>query len=102
MSAVPNAFPNNDPSLSVRLSAARRAIAAASPLAFMQTYLRDACPLPPSPMHVELSWLLTDAARNRGRRLALAAPRGHAKSTLLQAYILWCLCYKIETFIVLI
>jgi len=38
----------------------------------------------------------------RGLRLAIAAPRGHAKSTLVTlAYVLWCICEGTEQFIVL-
>ncbi len=39
----------------------------------------------------------------RGARLAVAAPRGHAKSTIVScAYLLWCLCYGLERYILLI
>lgn len=54
-------------------------------------------------MHREISLLLENAASGeRGERISLAAPRGHAKSTLVSlAYVLWCICLKKERFIVL-
>jgi len=59
--------------------------------------------LKPSPMHVEIFDLLQKGTEERGLRLAVAAPRGHAKSTIASvAYILWCICYQKEQFIYLI
>jgi len=38
----------------------------------------------------------------RVRKLAVAAPRGHAKTTLLMLFVLWCVCYRVKKFVVLI
>lgn len=85
------------------LSAARRTAAERSLRVFAETYLPHHFPLKPSAMHLELFDLLEDASRRRGARIALAAPRGHAKSTLVSvAYALWSVCYAREEFIVLI
>ena len=97
------------PAATMRASAAkdvrraRREAAAASIEAFALTYLPGHCTLAPSAMHREIMALLEDAAEHRGLRLAVAAPRGHAKSTLVSlAYVLWCVCYGRERFVVLI
>lgn len=85
-----------------QLSAARRAVGERSFRAFAELYLRHHFTLPPSPMHEELFKRLQTASTDRGIRLAIAAPRGHAKTTLSQAYILWCICYAKEPYIILI
>ncbi|MEM8495604.1 MAG: hypothetical protein AAF663_09490, partial [Planctomycetota bacterium] len=78
--------------LSQGLSLRRRELAAGSPRAFALTYLDHHFRAPPSRMHEELFDLLTRTADQRGQRLAIAAPRGHAKTTLVSlAYVLWCL-----------
>ncbi len=70
---------------------------------FAKTYLPAHFKVPSSSMHVELISMLEEATRRRNARLAIAAPRGHAKSTLVSlAYVLWCICYKREPYIVLI
>jgi len=74
-----------------------------SPLAFAQTYLLHHLKLNPSKMHCELFEMLQEISHKRGARMAIAAPRGHAKSTIVSlAYILWCICYRKERFIMLI
>ncbi len=51
----------------------------------------------------DLSKLLYGAATQRGSKLAIAAPRGCAKSTILSLeYVIYCICYRIENFIVII
>ncbi len=46
-------------------------------------------------MHREVIGLLQGASQNRSARLAIAAPRGHAKSTVVTlGYSLWCLLYQ--------
>lgn len=85
------------------ISALRRKAGERSILAFAQTYLPAHFKLAPSPMHTELFVDLQDASRQRGARLAIAAPRGHAKSTIVSlAYLLWCICYRTEPYIMLI
>jgi predicted phage terminase large subunit-like protein len=54
-------------------------------------------------MHKELFGLLEEATNKRNMHIAVAAPRGHAKSTVVSlAYVLWCICYGLEQHIVLI
>ncbi len=56
-----------------------------------------------APFHVELSQLLASAAIKRGVRIAVAAPRNHAKSTLVTLeFVIYCICYHLEDFIVII
>ena len=58
---------------------------------------------PPADMSGATEEPTDQPAPARGERIAVAAPRGHAKSTLVsQAYVLWSLCYQREQFIVLI
>ena len=86
-----------------RLSTLRRAAGATSLMVFSKTYLPAHFRLPPSQMHRELAAMLEEATEQRGARLAVAAPRNHAKSTIVSlAYILWCICYRKESFILLI
>lgn len=83
------------------LSKARRTAGESSPLAFAQLYLRDLLSRPFSPMHREFFKVLATFHNNRGSRLAIAAPRGHAKSTIATlVYVVWCLVYAKEQFIV--
>jgi len=85
------------------ISYLRRTIAAQSPQKFAEVYLPLHCNLPFSRMHEELFGLLKQATEKRNFRLAVAAPRGHAKSTVVSlAYVLWCICYRLENHIVLI
>ena len=86
-----------------QLSEHRRRLAFASPKAFAQVYLQKHFSLSPSRMHDELFALLEQASRSRSQRMAFAAPRGHAKTTVVSlAYVLWSALYEKETFIVLV
>ena len=85
------------------LSQQRRKIGALSPQHFAKAYLQFHCNLPFSKMHMELFSLLKQATDKRNFRLAVAAPRGHAKSTVTSlVYILWSICYSLEQYIVII
>ncbi len=82
---------------------ARRAAGRASIRAFAEIYLPHHFSTVPSPMHLEVFEELEKLGANRGTRLAIAAPRGHAKSTLVSlAYALWCVCYETEPYILLV
>jgi len=86
-----------------QLSAARRAVGKRSFRGFAETYLARHFNQPASAMHLDLFARLERATVERGLRLAIAAPRGHAKSTIVSlAYILWCICYAREPYILLI
>lgn len=95
----------NSPLLSIkqRVSILRRQLAAESPLQFAQIYLTSTCRIGFSSMHLELFELLEQIDHKRGARMAVAAPRGHAKSTIVAlAYVLWCALYDKEKFIILV
>jgi hypothetical protein len=54
-------------------------------------------------MHLDLFRDLQRITDERGARLAYAAPRGHAKTSIVStAYVLWCVCYGLEPYIVLV
>jgi len=81
----------------------QREIGRRSLRAFASIYLKAHFRLPPSVMHKELFGLLEKASAERNARIAVAAPRGHAKSTLVSlAYVLWCICYHLEHHIVIV
>ena len=89
--------------IAARLKETRRAVALASFEAFRQLYLAPHFSVSPSSMHREVSALLTEASAKRGARLAVAAPRGYAKTTFVcLAYVLWCLVRKSDPYIILI
>jgi len=51
----------------------------------------------------ELSRMLYEVTTRRGSKIAIAAPRGCAKSTIVSLeYVIYCICYKLENFIVII
>ncbi len=81
----------------------RRSMAGQSPEMFAQIYLAQHCRLPFSRMHRELFDVLAETVDKRSGRLAIAAPRGHAKSTIVSlAFILWCVLYEKEKLVLLV
>ncbi len=91
------------PEFSQRASRLRRAQAERSLLAFMRTYLPEHLFRDPSPAHQEVDGLLMELTHRRGLKLAVAAPRGFGKSTLVTlAYVLYGICYGQERFIVIL
>ncbi len=91
------------PVLNAELSKMRRELGSSSPRAFAEIYLRRHCPLPYSRMHLEIFDLLTEITEKRNSRLAIAAPRGHAKSTIVTlAYVLWCVLYGRERLVLIV
>jgi predicted phage terminase large subunit-like protein len=69
---------------------------------FVQTFFQSHCQYPFSAMHEDLFALESDPKR-RGRRLAIAAPRGHAKTTFLVHFkVLHALVYGTEKFILIL
>jgi len=89
------------PALQRELSAQRRRIASTSPQLFARVYLGSAFSSAPSRMHTETFTCLQSLHQRRGTHVAIAAPRGHAKSTVVTlAYVLWCLLYGVEPFVV--
>ncbi len=90
-------------SLHGQLGGVSRDIASRSLPFFCRRYLPAHFKHAPSSMHLEIFETLERAAAQRGARLALAAPRGHAKSTIVSlAFLLWVICFLRERYIVLI
>lgn len=91
------------PAISAGLAELRRSTGAQSPRQFAQTYLQSECNLPFSRMHDETFLSLQTMVTKRHARLAIAAPRGHAKSTIIAlVYPLWCVLYGKETFVLIV
>lgn len=81
----------------------RRDLCRDSILKFGQAYLPHYFTVPPSPLHEELDMWLVEASETRDARLAVAAPRVHAKSTLVSlACVLWSVCYNREPYVILV
>ena len=98
-----NRTKNYLPAISARIAELRRNTGAQSPRQFAQTYLQSECSLPFSRMHDETFLSLEAMVIKRHPRLAIAAPRGHAKSTIIaQVYPLWCVLYGKETFVLIV
>ncbi|MCK6483007.1 MAG: phage terminase large subunit [Phycisphaerae bacterium] len=89
--------------LTERVRTEQRAVARRSLRAFGHLYLPHHLEKPASKMHEELFSLLEALPGQPGARLALAAPRGSAKSTLVGlVFVLWSICHKLNRYIVLI
>lgn len=71
--------------------------------AFRRMYFRHYNSVPDAVFHGELSGLLYEMTQKRGVQWAIAAPRESAKSTIVTLqYVLYCICYKIEPFILIV
>ena len=89
--------------ISAEIVQARRNTGAQSPQQFAGAYLQSHCNLPFSRMHEEIFSLLKEITVKRNARVAIAAPRGHAKSTIIAlAYPLWCVLYGKESFVLIV
>jgi len=85
------------------IAAQARDRAASSLRAFGRLYLPDYLKKPPSKMHEELFGMLEELTDRPGGRIAVAAPRNSAKSTLVTLlYPLWCICHSRHKFILLL
>jgi len=85
------------------IQAQSRSRAEQSLRAFGLLYLRHHLEKPPSRMHEELYEMLESLTQRPGARLAVAAPRNSAKSTLVTLlYPLWSICHRRHRFIVLL
>lgn len=86
-----------------KTGAIRREVASKSLQAFAKLYFSEHLTYEPSEAHLEIYDLLFDCLKNRGKKIAIAAPRNFGKSTLITTiYIIYCICYSAEKFIVLI
>lgn len=91
------------PEMQTAVSSQRKAMGATSPAAFARVYLPRHFTKPPSRMHQELFEMLRVATDTRNQRVAVAAPRGHAKSTVATlAYVLWSVLYGHERHVLVI
>jgi len=69
---------------------------------FAKTYFKHYCKNSFAPFHLELFDYLTEITMQRGRQLAIAAPRGNAKSSIISLfYVLWCICFGHEKCMIL-
>lgn len=81
----------------------RRQAGEKSLLAFSRLYLTEHIAIQPSDSHLEIYKLLSEMTSDRGKKLAIAAPRDFGKSTMITlAYIIYLICYSKEKFIVII
>lgn len=72
-------------------------------LRFRKYYFKEYHEYPDADFHKELSKLLMDITREKDARVAIAAPRDSAKSTIISLeYVIYCICHKIENYIVII
>ena len=70
---------------------------------FARTYFPRYMGTNPCDFHRELCGLLQEMSKARGRKLAVAAPRGNAKSTFVSLiYVLWSVCYDREKYILIL
>lgn len=80
----------------------RRQNAESTILAFAMTYLSHHLRLEPSRAHIEVYETLQDMLNCRDAKYVLAAPRDFGKSTMITlVYVLYCICFEKERFIVL-
>lgn len=85
------------------MSKMRREKGAESILFFAMTYFGHYFLLKPAAFHQELYELLFLATRARGERIAIAAPRSTSKSSIVSLiFVVWCICFDREQYIVLL
>ncbi len=86
-----------------RLAQLRRTQAERSLLVFAKCYFPHHVPLPLSAAHQQLYSLLAEISTQRGKKVAVAAPRDFGKSTTITTiYVLYSMCFQREQFIVLL
>ena len=81
----------------------RREMGRKSILDFAQTYFPHYITYKFAAFHEEICKLLMDMSETRNKRFAMAAPRAHAKSTLISFfYVIWSICYEKENCILIL
>jgi len=81
----------------------RRALGEKSIQVFAEIYFGHYLKKKMCVMHKELYQLLIALQDKRGQRIAVAAPRDSAKSSIVSLiYALWCICYSKENYILLL
>ena len=100
MNNKPNDINKNILYENIRLK--RRQLGSRSPEAFAEVYLKNNCNISYSRMHLETFKKLLDITKERKAKVAIAAPRGHAKTTIVSlVYVLWCILYNKERLILI-
>lgn len=81
----------------------RRALAERFLKVFAQVYFGHYLKKPNCTMHEELYQLLLEITEKRSERAAVAAPRDNAKSSIVSLiYVIWCICFQKEKYILLL
>jgi len=71
-------------------------------MAFRKTYFAHYHKNPDGRFQKEISRILARITRKRQARIAIAAPRHFSKSTIVTLeYVIYCICYKLENFILI-
>ena len=85
------------------LSRLRRQEGSKSLLAFAKLYMKHHLECELSPAHLEIYRMLDAATMERGKKIAIAAPRDFGKSTTITLIdVVYSICYSKEKFIVII
>ena len=85
------------------ISELRRKQAAKSIFAFARIYMSHHMQYAHSESHLKTYDLLFQITIHRGKKIAVAAPRGFGKSTLITLiYVAYCICFSKERFIIII
>ena len=80
----------------------RRLMCSKSLMMFAKTYFKEYCSYENSRFHEETYEILQGIQKKRNQRVAIAAPREHAKSTIISLiFVLWVACYKQDRCIVI-
>ena len=86
-----------------KLKLLRRELSRKSILDFAKFYFPHYMTSQSCSFHEEISDILMNMAESHDGRLAVAAPRGHAKSTVVSFfYVMWSICYEKEKFILIL
>jgi predicted phage terminase large subunit-like protein len=81
----------------------RRLMGSRSLKIFAKTYFKEYCSSINSRFHEETYEILEEIQKKRDQRVAIAAPREHAKSTIISLiFVLWVACYKMDRCIVVV
>lgn len=85
------------------LKTLRKELGRESILGFAKTYFPDYTRSPYCSFHEWICDYLLKSSDRRNSRLAVAAPRGHAKSTIVNLfYVMWLICYNKERYILIL
>ncbi len=86
-----------------KLKLLRKELGRKSILNFARIYFPQYMTSSSPSFHKDICKCLMDISEKRNGRLSIAAPRGHAKSTVASLfYVLWSICYNKERFILIL